>query len=157
MLKFHLGYVVLFFVTYVLWVPFRLYKWPRGLKCGFGDARLLRLRVRIPPGAWMSVCCECCVLTGRGPCFGLITRPEKFYECCVCVCVCVCVCARARVRVRVRARACVLVCVCVCLCACVCMCVCDREASMMRRPLEAVTQHKKRSLSQFLLGRVWMY
>jgi hypothetical protein len=23
-------------------------------------AHLLRLRVRIPPGAWMSVCCECC-------------------------------------------------------------------------------------------------
>jgi hypothetical protein len=27
-------------------------------------ARLLRLWVRIPPGAWMFVCCECCVLSG---------------------------------------------------------------------------------------------
>ena len=27
-------------------------------------ARLLGLQVRIPPGAWMSVCCECCVLSG---------------------------------------------------------------------------------------------
>ena len=25
-------------------------------------ARLLGLRVRIPPGAWMSVSCECCVV-----------------------------------------------------------------------------------------------
>jgi len=26
--------------------------------------------------AWMSVSCECCVLSGRGPCSGPITRPE---------------------------------------------------------------------------------
>jgi hypothetical protein len=25
----------------------------------------------------MSVCCECCVLSGRGLCDGLITRPEE--------------------------------------------------------------------------------
>ena len=25
----------------------------------------------------MSVCCECCVLTGRGLCDELITRPEE--------------------------------------------------------------------------------
>ena len=40
-------------------------------------ARLLRLWVRIPPGAWMSVCCECCVLSGRGLCDELITHPEE--------------------------------------------------------------------------------
>jgi hypothetical protein len=28
-------------------------------------ACLLGLPVRIPPGAWMSVSCECCVLSGR--------------------------------------------------------------------------------------------
>ena len=28
--------------------------------------RLLGLWVRIPPGAWMSVCFDCCVLSGRG-------------------------------------------------------------------------------------------
>jgi hypothetical protein len=33
--------------------------------------------VRIPPGAWMFVCCECCVLSGRCLCDKLITRPEK--------------------------------------------------------------------------------
>ena len=33
-------------------------QWPRGLSRRSAAARLLRLRVRIPPGAWMSVCCE---------------------------------------------------------------------------------------------------
>jgi len=28
----------------------------------------------------MSVCCECCVLSGRGLCVYLITRPEEFYR-----------------------------------------------------------------------------
>jgi hypothetical protein len=44
-------------------------QWPRVLRHASAAARLLGLRVRIPPGAWMSVS----------------------YECCVCVCVCVCV------------------------------------------------------------------
>ena len=35
----------------------------------------------------MSVCCECCVLSGRGFCDGLITRPEESYQLwCVVVC-----------------------------------------------------------------------
>jgi len=38
------------------------------------------LWVRIPPGAWMFVCCECCVLSGRGLCDGLITRTEESYR-----------------------------------------------------------------------------
>jgi len=42
--------------------------------------RLLGLWVRIPPVAWMSVCCECCVLSGRGLCFGPMTRPEESYR-----------------------------------------------------------------------------
>ena len=45
-------------------------------------ARLLRLWVLIPPVAWMFVCCDCCVLQGRGLCDGLITRPEKSYRLC---------------------------------------------------------------------------
>ena len=28
----------------------------------------------------MFVCCECCVLSGRGLCDGLITRPEDSYR-----------------------------------------------------------------------------
>jgi len=35
----------------------------------------------------MSVCCECCVLLGRGLCDELITRPEESYRLwCVVVC-----------------------------------------------------------------------
>ena len=30
-----------------------------------------------PTGALMSVCCECCVLSGRGFCDELIARPEE--------------------------------------------------------------------------------
>ena len=33
------------------------------------------------PGAWRSVCCECCVLSDRGLCVGLVTHPEEFYQC----------------------------------------------------------------------------
>ena len=32
-------------------------------------------------GAWMSVSLECCVLSGRGLCVGLITRPEESAVC----------------------------------------------------------------------------
>jgi len=40
-----------------------------------------------PTEAWMSVCCECCVLSGRGLCDELITRPEESYQLwCVVVC-----------------------------------------------------------------------
>jgi hypothetical protein len=53
-------------------------RWPRGLRRGSAAARLLGLRFRIPPGAWMSVSCDCCVLSGRGLCDGLITRPGEF-------------------------------------------------------------------------------
>ena len=50
-------------------------------------ARLLRSWVRIPPGAWIFVCCECRVLSGRGLCDELITRPQESYRlCCVVVC-----------------------------------------------------------------------
>ena len=55
-------------------------QWPRGLRCGSAAAGLPRLRVRIPPGAWKLVSCECCVLSGRGLCDGLITRPEESYR-----------------------------------------------------------------------------
>jgi len=32
-----------------------------------------------PTGAWMSVYCECCVLSGRSLCDRLITRPGESY------------------------------------------------------------------------------
>jgi hypothetical protein len=40
------------------------------LKRGSAAARLLGLWVRILLGAWISVSCECCVLSGRGLCDG---------------------------------------------------------------------------------------
>jgi hypothetical protein len=43
-------------------------------------ARLLQSWVQIPQGAWMFVCCECCVLSGRNLCDELITRPEESYR-----------------------------------------------------------------------------
>ena len=55
-------------------------RWPRGLRRGSAAARLLGLWVRILPRAWTSVCCECCMLSGRGLCVGLITRPEESYR-----------------------------------------------------------------------------
>ena len=56
----------------------RRFRWPRGLRRGSAATRFLR--VRIPPRAWISVCCECCVLSGRGLCDGPTTRPEESYR-----------------------------------------------------------------------------
>ena len=68
-------------------IHIRWSQWPRGLRLWSAAARLLRLWVRIPPGAWIFVCCECCVLSGRGLCDELITRPEESYRLwCVVVC-----------------------------------------------------------------------
>ena len=54
--------------------------WPRGVRCGSAAARLLGLRVRIPPGSWMSVSCQYIVLSSTDHCDGPITRPEKSYR-----------------------------------------------------------------------------
>ena len=62
-------------------------QWPRGLRRKSAATRLLRLWFRMPAGAWMPVCCQCCVLTGRGLCDELITHPEESYRVwCVVVC-----------------------------------------------------------------------
>jgi hypothetical protein len=55
-------------------------QWPLGLRHHSAAARLLRSWARIPPWAWMSVCCEFCVLSGRGFCDELITNPEESYR-----------------------------------------------------------------------------
>ena len=59
-------------------------QWSRGLRRKSAAFRLLGLRVRILPRAWMFVSCECCVLSGRGICDGPIPRPESPNDC-VCV------------------------------------------------------------------------
>jgi len=47
------------------------------LKYGLAVARLQVLRVRVPPLAWTSVSCDCCVLWGRALCDRPVTRPEE--------------------------------------------------------------------------------
>ena len=60
-------------------------RWPRGLRRMSVAVRLLGLRVRIPSATWVSVMSV--VLSGRGNCDGLITRPEDSYLLwCVVVC-----------------------------------------------------------------------
>jgi len=62
-------------------------QWPRVLRRRSTAARLMGLWVRIPPGAWMPLCVECCVLSGRGLCDELITPLEESYRLwCVVVC-----------------------------------------------------------------------
>jgi hypothetical protein len=55
-------------------------QWPRCLRSGYAAAHLFRLWVRVPAGAWMFVCYDCCVLSGRGLCDELITRLEESYR-----------------------------------------------------------------------------
>jgi hypothetical protein len=62
-------------------------QWLRGLRSSSAAARLLGLWVRILPGPWIAVLCECCVLSGRGLYDEPITRPEESYRLwCVVVC-----------------------------------------------------------------------
>jgi len=59
-------------------------QWPRRLRRRSAAACLLRLWVRIPPGTWISICCE---LSGRVLCEELISHPEESYRLwCVVVC-----------------------------------------------------------------------
>ena len=55
-------------------------QWSRGPSPGSAAACLLGLWVRIPPRAWMLISCECCMMSGRGLCVGLITRPKESYR-----------------------------------------------------------------------------
>jgi hypothetical protein len=72
----------------LIWhIYMRRSRWPRGLRRRSAAAPLLELKVRILPGAWMSlvniVCCQVKVTAlGRS----LVRRSPT-----VCVCVCVCV------------------------------------------------------------------
>ena len=63
-------------ITHLLISVCSRFQWSRDLRCKSAAVRLLRMCVRIPPGASMSVCCECCVLSGRSLCDELIIRPE---------------------------------------------------------------------------------
>jgi len=72
----------------------------------------------------MSVCCECCVLSGRSLCVRLITRPEESYGCLSVVSVECCqveVSASGQSLVQRNPTECGVS-------------ECDREVSIMRRP-----------------------
>ena len=72
---------ILYFMNFKDWnKPHCQSQSPRGLRNRSAVARLLRLWVRIPPGTWMTVCCECCVLSGRVLCDELILLPEESYR-----------------------------------------------------------------------------
>jgi hypothetical protein len=71
------GTVTWFIITLIILCRFQ---WPRGLRRGSAAARLPGFRVRISPVTWIHITCECCVLSGRGLCYGLITRPEESYR-----------------------------------------------------------------------------
>ena len=76
-------YICIYIYAYILYVckcVCSRSQLPRGLMGRSAAVRLLRLWVRIPPGAWISVCCECYVLSGRGLCDELITRLEESYR-----------------------------------------------------------------------------
>jgi len=51
-------------------------QWPRGRRRGFAVVCMMGLWVRIPPGEWISVFCECCMLSSICLCVGLITCTE---------------------------------------------------------------------------------
>ena len=56
-------------------------QWPRGLRRRSAACWPSEIVVSNPTGGhWMFVCCECCVLSGRGLCDELITRPEESYR-----------------------------------------------------------------------------
>jgi len=60
----------------------------RGISRGSAAGHLLGLRVRIPPGAWMPVSGECCVLSARCLCRADDSSRGVLPSVCVCVCVC---------------------------------------------------------------------
>ena len=71
--------VLFYWTAFLLPFPWLTINNPRGLRQVSTADRLLGLRVRIPPGVWMSVCCKCCVLSGRNLWDRSIPRPEQFY------------------------------------------------------------------------------
>jgi hypothetical protein len=72
-------HIICFYFSAVIVFNYRS-QWPRGLGRKSTAARLLRSWVRIPPEVWMFVCCVYCVLSDRGLCDELITRPEDSYQ-----------------------------------------------------------------------------
>ena len=61
------------------------FQWPSGLSVSLETLACWGCGFESRAGAWMYVCYECCVSSGRGLYDGLITRPEESYQLwCVC-------------------------------------------------------------------------
>ena len=69
--------VKFFLIQYVQRTPIPVAARSKAQVCGLSPAEIVGSN---PTGAWIFVCCECCVLSGRGLCDGLITRPEEPYR-----------------------------------------------------------------------------
>jgi hypothetical protein len=70
--------------NFPLFMPVPVAARSKAYVCGRSPTEIV---VSNPTGAWIFVCCECCVLSGRGLCDELITRPEESYRLwCVVVC-----------------------------------------------------------------------
>jgi len=63
---------------------YALIGWLRGLTRRYAVIRLLGLRVRIPPGAWILVSLNVVYCTGRCIWDGPIPRPGESYRVCMC-------------------------------------------------------------------------
>ena len=69
---------------YALVVPVSVAARSKAWVCGRSTTEIVGSK---PPGAWMYLYCQCCVLSGKGLCDELITRPDESYELwCVVVC-----------------------------------------------------------------------
>ena len=77
-----------FEIHFVVQIYLSKSQWSRGLRRRSTAVRLLGSWVRIPPGAWTFVCCECCVCCQVEVCvYELALRPGKPYRLwCVVVC-----------------------------------------------------------------------
>ena len=100
--KFAAGGIIRYFLSWHIWelvssvqtlpvkiqiLALQLYSLLLVFSYSWSPPRLLRSWVRIPSGAWIFVCCDCCVLSGRGICDELITRRGESYRLwCVVVC-----------------------------------------------------------------------
>jgi hypothetical protein len=57
------------------WKDLKVQKWIKGKNGTEKNPGMGKRLKKIPPRAWMSVSCECCVLSGRGLCDRTITCP----------------------------------------------------------------------------------
>ena len=75
--------IVIILYAYIPYMPVPVAAQSKALVCVRSPAEI----VGSNPTEGMDVCCECCVLSGRGLCDKLITRPKESYRlCCVVVC-----------------------------------------------------------------------